>query len=85
MGHDFPPSLDIAAMRGVGGFNKPHAHTNEEQIYYILQGEGRMVVGDKEIPSKAGDVGYFPKGVNHGFYNDGNTPAIFIGIAAKVD
>ena len=70
---------------GPGGYNKLHKHSNEEQIYYILEGEGRMVAEDKEFTAKAGDVGYFPKGVQHGFYNDGESPAIFIGIAAKVE
>jgi len=68
---------------GPGGVNKPHSHNNEEQIYYILQGEGRMVIGDKEFQAKAGDVGYFPTNVSHGFYNDGDGDAIFIGIAAR--
>lgn len=70
---------------GAGGYNTPHDHNNEEQIYYILKGEGRMVIGDREIQAKAGDVGYFPKGVKHGFYNDGDTQAAFIGIAARVE
>ena len=69
---------------GAGGYNTPHSHTDEEQIYYVLEGEGRMVIGDKEIQAKAGDVGYFPKGVKHGFYNEGDKTAAFIGIAARV-
>lgn len=69
---------------GVGGFNKPSSHTDEEQIYYILDGVGRMVVGDREIPVKAGDLGYFPKGTRHGLYNEGDKPIVFIGVGAKV-
>ena len=70
---------------GPGGVNKPHQHRNEEQLYYVLQGEGRMVIGDREFPAKAGDVGYFPTGVKHGFYNDGDEPAILIGVAARTN
>lgn len=42
-----------------------------------------MVIGDREFPAKAGDVGYFPTGVKHGFYNDGDEPSILIGNAAR--
>lgn len=84
-------SVKMAAMEsfwitsiGAKGFNTPHTNAGEEQIYYILEGEGRMVIGDKEYPAKAGDAGYFPNGVKHGFYNDGDKPAMFLGIGTKV-
>ena len=42
-----------------------------------------MVIGDQEFTAKSGDVGYFPTGVKHGFYNDGDEQAILIGVAAR--
>jgi mannose-6-phosphate isomerase-like protein (cupin superfamily) len=68
---------------GVGGYNQVHEHEAEEQAYHILQGKGRMVVGEKEYEVGAGDFGYFPRGVKHGLYNEGNSPIIFVGIGAK--
>ena len=43
------------------------------------------VCGDRQISVKEGDVGYFPKGVRHGFYNEAEGASMFIGIAARVE
>ncbi|MBT4483471.1 MAG: cupin domain-containing protein [Candidatus Latescibacteria bacterium] len=67
------------------GYNTPHKHTNEEHIYYTLKGSGRLVCGEREISVEEGDVGYFPKGVRHGFYNEADGESMFIGIAARVE
>ena len=41
-------------------------HTNEIQHQqYVLSGEAKVVVGDKEYHAKKGDFIYIPAGVNH--------------------
>ncbi|MFC1693809.1 cupin domain-containing protein [Candidatus Latescibacterota bacterium] len=67
-----------------GGFNKTHTHMDEEQIYYILDGEGSLVIGDQKIPAKKGDTAYIPKNIVHGLYNTTDKPLIFLGVSAKV-
>jgi mannose-6-phosphate isomerase-like protein (cupin superfamily) len=62
--------MDFAA----GGTNIPHTHPAEEEIYYILRGEGEMVAGgtaEKEIrhPCKEGDAFYFPPKTLIGYYS----------------
>ena len=41
-------------------------HTNEIQHQqYVLSGEAKVVIADKEYHAKAGDFLYIPAGVNH--------------------
>lgn len=55
----------IADMRGVP-FAEPHYHTNSEvEIYYVLQGLGRVVVGDTVREVARGDVVVTPPDTAH--------------------
>lgn len=49
-------SFAIADMRGIK-YAQPHYHTNgETEIYFVLQGQGCVVVGGVVMPLKKGDV-----------------------------
>ncbi len=58
-----------------GGTNIPHRHNKEEEIYYVLRGQGNMVAGSdaakKEMryPAKQGDAFYFTRNTLIGFYS----------------
>ena len=58
-----------------GGTNNPHQHPREEEIYYVLQGNGIMVAGldangnDLRHPCVKGDVYYFAPGTRVGFFS----------------
>ena len=49
--------------------NEPPAHThrNEDENYYILEGEIKFWVGDETFVAKAGDFIHLPKDVPHRF------------------
>ena len=54
-----------------------HTHEEEgalEEIYYFLQGQGRMWIGDDPVAVSAGDAILVPAGVPHGFENNGTSP-----------
>lgn len=68
---------------GPGGVNQINQHANEEQLYYVLEGSGIMTIGETEYEARAGDVGYFPATVPHGFANTGSGDVILIGIGAR--
>jgi len=59
----------------VNGTNIPHKHKDEEEIYFILRGQGDIVAGEtddkKEFrhPSKAGDAYFFSPNTLIGFYS----------------
>jgi mannose-6-phosphate isomerase-like protein (cupin superfamily) len=51
-----------------------HSHPDREEVYYVLEGRGRMVVGDSEYDIKVGDALYVPFGVFHTTFNTGILP-----------
>ena len=53
-----------------GGFQHLHAH-EPEQMYYILEGQGRMSVDGEERSIQAGDCIFFPAHAEHGLKNTG--------------
>ena len=53
-----------------GGIQNIHSH-GPEQMYYVLEGEGAMTVGDDTQAVKAGDCIFIPSNAPHGLKNDG--------------
>ncbi len=51
-----------------------HHHQVTEEIYYILEGAGRMTVGDEARAVEAGDAVFIPRGQTHTLENTGPTP-----------
>ena len=60
-----------------------HAHDDMEEVYYILSGKGKMVVGDNEFPIKAGDALYVPFGEFHVTYNTGIQPMAVVWVTGR--
>ncbi|HEX8462023.1 MAG TPA: cupin domain-containing protein [Segetibacter sp.] len=42
-----------------------HLHFEQEEIFYVVEGEYRFVVGDETINSKAGDTIFLPRNIPH--------------------
>jgi len=50
-----------------------HTHrTDNEEVYVILKGRGRMTIGTTERGVESGDVIVNPPGGTHGLHNDGS-------------
>ena len=62
-----------------------HAHEDMEEVYYILSGKGRMVVGEDEFPIQAGDAFYVPFGEYHVTYNTGNQALAILWVTDRVE
>ena len=45
----------------------PHTHRNEDENYYILEGDLKFWVGDDVFDAKAGDFIHLPKNIPHRF------------------
>ncbi len=58
----------------VGSCIPLHGHEDEEEAMFIIQGEGKLVMGDKEYPLTAGSAIYSPPGVKHTIINTGDVP-----------
>lgn len=64
-------NLDAVPPKGYS--TKYHSHTQQEEFFYILSGQGKLRLNDKETAVKAGDFLSKPAGqdIFHTFYNDG--------------
>ncbi len=51
-----------------GSRQRPHDHASE-QVYVIVAGRGRMLVGEEEREVGAGDLVYIPSDAVHGIEN----------------
>ncbi|MBN1973997.1 MAG: cupin domain-containing protein [Sedimentisphaerales bacterium] len=52
-----------------GGSSKIVNYDNQEQIYYIIDGNGTLIYGQEKVPVKKDDFMYLPAGVEHGISN----------------
>jgi mannose-6-phosphate isomerase-like protein (cupin superfamily) len=55
-----------------------HSHKIQEQIYYILDGEGLMEIDGERTPVGPFTTIFLPPGVEHAIYNTGLTDLRFI-------
>jgi mannose-6-phosphate isomerase-like protein (cupin superfamily) len=52
----------------------PHFHATTEEIYYVLEGTGRMQVGAETAEVGPGDAIYIPRDSIHTLENTGDVP-----------
>lgn len=66
------------------GASQPrHTHEASEQIWYALQGSGKLLLaGGGEKPFTAGDVVRFADRDVHGLLNDGGTEFVYVSVTA---
>ena len=50
-----------------GGAPPLHVHHNEDEAFYILEGQVTMFVGDELIDLEAGDYCFGPRGIPHAY------------------
>jgi quercetin dioxygenase-like cupin family protein len=55
----------------VGGEVTRHLHPQEVETIYLLQGRGTLVLGQVEIPFRAGQAAAIPQGLEHALRNEG--------------
>ena len=80
------------AIREIGWLTLPpgasiglHKHTNNEDVYLIVEGRGTFVGSDgKEVPVSAGDVTIARPGQSHSLRNTGRRPLRFINFIGQL-
>ena len=55
-----------------------HVHKVQEQVYYVLEGEGVLTVDGQPHLMRAHDYVYLPPGARHGFSNTGTGGLVFL-------
>jgi uncharacterized cupin superfamily protein len=63
-----------------------HAHTANEEAIYVLEGKGRLRIGDAEVEVRSGDFVALPPGRAHAhqLLNDGEAPLRYLCWSTKV-
>jgi mannose-6-phosphate isomerase-like protein (cupin superfamily) len=70
--------IDFAPGRELGA----HVHADEDDAFYVLEGELTFLLGGEELPAPPGTFVLVPPGVEHGFRNDGASPVRMLNVHA---
>ncbi len=70
--------IDFAA----GRLLEAHVHDDEDDAFYVLDGELTFLLGEREVPAPAGTFVLVPPGVRHGLRNDTDAPVRILNIHA---
>jgi quercetin dioxygenase-like cupin family protein len=62
-----------------------HVHKVQEQIYYVLEGEGILTLNEERHLMRAHDYVYVPPGVRHSFTNTGLNGLVFLVVTTPAD
>ena len=62
-----------------------HSHDDMEEVYFIVSGRGKMVIGNDEFPIQTGDALYVPFGEFHTTYNTGVEPLKLLWVTGRVE
>jgi mannose-6-phosphate isomerase-like protein (cupin superfamily) len=67
------------------GTTTGHVHDDMEEVYFVISGEGIMVIGEDQFPIKSGDGFYVPPGLFHTTIQTGNQPLVVVWVTGKLD
>ena len=59
-----------------------HVHSEEDDSFYILEGEMTFVIEGEDVSAPPGTFVLIPPGVEHAFRNDGEVPVRMLNIHA---
>lgn len=62
-----------------------HVHHVQEQVYYVLEGEGILSLNDEKHLMRPHEYVYVPPGVRHSFTNSGIDGLVFLVITTPAD
>jgi quercetin dioxygenase-like cupin family protein len=66
-----------------GAKNPPHRHTESEQVWVALRGNGQLLLeGGRVLPFAEGDVVRFEDGELHGFENTGSSEFEYLSVTS---
>lgn len=60
-----------------------HVHEDAEEIYHIIDGRGKMIIGEEEFEIEPGDTFIIPSHKMHSTINTGNIPIKFFWTVIK--
>ncbi len=66
-------AMGMVTLEPEGG-QVPWHNQEQEEIYFIVEGEGEMCLGEEKLRISTGQAAYIPSGVFHQLTNTGATP-----------
>jgi mannose-6-phosphate isomerase-like protein (cupin superfamily) len=75
-------NLAVITVQPHAGGPPPHAHTGEDDSFYVLAGELTLTAAGEEVVAGPGTFVLVPPEVEHTFANRGNAVARFLNIHA---
>ncbi len=75
----------MAPGQTFGAQEGPHQHKLSEDTVFVIEGQGRFLLGDEWFDVKAGDVIHIPPHVPHCGENTGDTPLVTVGGQTPID
>ncbi len=61
-----------------------HAHSVQEQIYHVLEGEGLLEVDHRRQVVRRHDVAFLPPGTAHAIHNTGTGNLVFVVVTSPI-
>lgn len=76
--------LDTGLLLYAPGQTTPdHKHSDIDEVFYVISGEGTIIINNEEILLKEKDIIFSPSGEMHGFNNTSSTNWVVLQI--KID
>lgn len=73
--------LDVGILLYAPGQTTPeHKHSDIDEVFYVISGEGIITINNKEIPLKEKDIILSPNGETHGFNNTSSSNLVVLQI-----
>ena len=68
-------TIGLVEQVAMPGFAPPlHVHHNEDELFYVMEGEATWVCGDRTFKLSADSVVFLPRAVPHAFRVEGTAP-----------
>ena len=78
--------LDFRISRyAPNAYVQEHVHKVQEQVYYVLEGEGVLTLDKERHLMRPHDYVYVPPGVRHSFTNTGTAGLVFLVVTTPAD
>jgi quercetin dioxygenase-like cupin family protein len=65
----------VEVLAAPGGGPPPHVHANEDEMWFVLDGEFEILHGEETVRLTAGGFAFVPRGTLHRFENVSDTPS----------
>ena len=77
-------SVSLAQLQPTLSYEK-HQHQDHEELYYIINGKGKIKIGKEESQFRDGDIIYIPERTEHTITNTGEEIIEFLAFGGFID